>query len=111
MWVQWVHNFNKVHKGLLQGPLPPLLGLKPSKKHARNWQGTHHSLLGEGSHSTRTEASMTGKGGQLKPSGMGLGISMISSECACYAGSHMWLYVYAGGRGREMETASSFISG
>lgn len=26
-------------------------------------------------------------------------------------GNHIWLYVYAGGRGREMEPASSFVSG
>lgn len=64
------------------------------------------SLLGEGTHSARTEASMTGEGGSTEDEWVGLGISMSGSECGCHVGSHRWPQVtvclcWGEGKGNE----------
>ena len=63
----------------------------------------------EGTCSTGTEASMTGKRRSAKHGGVGLGVSKLAGEYWCRTGSPRWLYVYAKGWGIEMVPTSSFV--
>lgn len=51
-------------------------------------------LLGEGTCSAGTEASMTGKCRSAERGGVGLGVSKLLSEDLCCAGSCRWLCVF-----------------
>lgn len=65
-------------------------------------------LLGEGSCSSRTEASVTGKHGSAKE-GMEVGISQLGSKYLHSAGSCRWPGLYAEGQGREVAPSNSCV--
>lgn len=70
------------------------------------------SLLGEGSHCSRTEASESEKDCSTSAQGAGEGefdVNKLSSECWHCAGSHRWPSTCTEGQGKERPPANSSV--
>ena len=74
------------------------------------WMGISAGLLVEGALSARINAAWLRWAIPPENRNVGLGVSMLGSQCQCCIASSRWFYIYVEKQWREMAPASSFVS-